>query len=119
MPGTANNAKEAVAKSRCPRVAPVTQDLAGLYADYQPTRDDIPEAAGCDMVFLNLFHASPSRSPACSGVPGSRRTWSSPTRAAHCCASRTAASRSMAVAASGATAHYRRFGDMPRTVGVP
>ncbi|MGY1583756.1 tyrosine-type recombinase/integrase [Streptomyces sp. MN13] len=33
------------------------QGLAGLYADYQLERDEVPEAPGCDMVFVNLFHA--------------------------------------------------------------
>ncbi|WP_405541869.1 tyrosine-type recombinase/integrase [Streptomyces phaeochromogenes] len=53
----ANNANGALAKSRFARVIPVTQNLAGLYADYQFERDGVPEAADCDMVFVNLFHA--------------------------------------------------------------
>jgi site-specific recombinase XerD len=53
----ANNANGALAKSRFARVIPVTEDLAGLYADYQLERDEVPEATACDMVFVNLFHA--------------------------------------------------------------
>ncbi|MER6162414.1 tyrosine-type recombinase/integrase [Streptomyces sp. NPDC001868] len=53
----ANNANGALAKSRFARVIPVTEELAGLYADYQLERDDVVEAASCDMVFVNLFHA--------------------------------------------------------------
>ncbi|MFF0062706.1 tyrosine-type recombinase/integrase [Streptomyces sp. NPDC005279] len=53
----ANNANGALAKSRFARVIPVTENLVGHYADYQFERDEVPEAADCDMVFVNLFHA--------------------------------------------------------------
>ncbi|TGA95295.1 integrase [Streptomyces sp. MZ04] len=53
----ANNANGALAKSRFSRAIPVTDDLVGLYADYQFERDKVAEAADCDMVFVNLFHA--------------------------------------------------------------
>lgn len=53
----AENANGALAKSRYPRSIPVTPELVGLYADYQYERDAVTEAAGCDMVFVNLFHA--------------------------------------------------------------
>ena len=51
------NANGALAKSRHSRSIPVTADLVGLYTDYQYERDHVPEAAACDMVFVNLFHA--------------------------------------------------------------
>lgn len=46
-----------MAKTRKPRWIPVGEDIGGLYADYQWERDRVPEAAGCDMVFVNLFAA--------------------------------------------------------------
>ena len=49
------NANGALAKSRFPRSIPVTEDVVGLYADYVHERDRVPEAAGTDMVFVNLF----------------------------------------------------------------
>ncbi|WP_308340610.1 MULTISPECIES: tyrosine-type recombinase/integrase [unclassified Streptomyces] len=52
------NRNRALAKSRKPRWIPVDPDTAGAYADYQYERDEIPQAAGSDMVFVNLF-ASP------------------------------------------------------------
>lgn len=49
------NANGALAKSRFPRSIPVTEELVGLYADYAHERDRVGEAAGCDMVFVNLY----------------------------------------------------------------
>jgi integrase len=49
------NANGALAKSRFPRSIPVTEELVELYADYAYARDRVPEAAGVDMVFVNLF----------------------------------------------------------------
>ncbi len=51
------NANGALAKSRFPRSIPVTADLVELYADYCHVRDRVAEAAGCGMVFVNLFRA--------------------------------------------------------------
>ncbi|WP_197686176.1 tyrosine-type recombinase/integrase [Actinoplanes derwentensis] len=51
------NANGALAKSRFPRSIPVSTELVELYADYCHERDRIPEAAGCDMVFVNMFRA--------------------------------------------------------------
>jgi integrase/recombinase XerD len=51
------NANGALAKTRKPRWVPVGEDIGGLYADYQWERDRVPEAADCDMVFVNLFAA--------------------------------------------------------------
>ena len=51
------NANGALAKTRKPRWIPVGEDIGGLYADYQWERDSVPEAAKCDMVFINLFAA--------------------------------------------------------------
>lgn len=51
------NANGALAKSRFPRSIPVTEQLVALYADYVHERDRVAEAAGCDMVFVNLFRA--------------------------------------------------------------
>jgi integrase/recombinase XerD len=51
------NANGALAKTRKPRWIPVGEDIGGLYADYQWERDRVPEAADCDMVFINLFAA--------------------------------------------------------------
>ncbi|MEN8654838.1 tyrosine-type recombinase/integrase [Streptomyces sp. 21So2-11] len=51
------NANGALAKSRHPRWIPVGEDVGGLYADFQWERDSVPEAADCDMVFVNLFAA--------------------------------------------------------------
>jgi integrase len=33
----------------------VTEEIVALYADYAHERDRVHEAAGCDMVFVNLF----------------------------------------------------------------
>ncbi|MFE5580206.1 tyrosine-type recombinase/integrase [Kitasatospora sp. NPDC056531] len=52
-----DNANGALAKSRFSRSIPVLENVVGLYADYQYERDAVPEAAACDMVFVNLFHA--------------------------------------------------------------
>jgi integrase len=49
------NTNGALAKTRKPRWIPVGEDIGGLYADYQWERDQIPEAAASDMVFVNLF----------------------------------------------------------------
>lgn len=51
------NANGALAKSRFPRPIPVTEEIVGLYADYVHERDRVVEAAGCDMVFVNLFRS--------------------------------------------------------------
>jgi integrase len=51
------NANGALAKTRKPRWIPVSEDVGGLYADYQWERDRVPEAVDCDMVFVNLFAA--------------------------------------------------------------
>ena len=56
------NANGALAKTRKPRWIPVGDDIGGLYADYQWERDPVPEAADCDMVFVNLF-AAPKGAP--------------------------------------------------------
>ncbi|MFJ3218263.1 tyrosine-type recombinase/integrase [Kitasatospora sp. NPDC086801] len=50
------NANGALSKARMPRWLPVTQELAGLYAEYQWERDAVSRADACDMVFVNLFH---------------------------------------------------------------
>ncbi|MEU0738624.1 tyrosine-type recombinase/integrase [Streptomyces sp. NPDC006134] len=49
------NSNNAYAKSRQSRWIPVEADTVALYADYRYEREEIPEAAGCDMVFVNLF----------------------------------------------------------------
>lgn len=56
------NANGALAKTRKPRWIPVGEDIGDLYAGYQWERDRVPEAAGCDMVFVNLF-AAPAGAP--------------------------------------------------------
>ncbi|MFJ2258607.1 tyrosine-type recombinase/integrase [Streptomyces sp. NPDC087844] len=56
------NSNGALAKSRQPRSIPVSDDLVGLYADYQWEREAVPEAASCDMTFVNLFR-TPLGSP--------------------------------------------------------
>lgn len=56
------NANGALAKTRKPRWIPVGDEVGGLYADYQWERDRVPEATGCDMVFVNLF-ATPLGAP--------------------------------------------------------
>ncbi len=50
-----DNPNRALAKSRTARHVPVTADLVTLYTDYQYERDHVAEAAGSDMVFVNLF----------------------------------------------------------------
>ncbi|MBA6433834.1 tyrosine-type recombinase/integrase [Streptomyces sp. GMR22] len=50
------NANGALAKARMPRSIPVTEELVGSYTDYLIERDRVPEAAGIDFVFVNLFH---------------------------------------------------------------
>ncbi|MEU1122404.1 tyrosine-type recombinase/integrase [Streptomyces sp. NPDC005899] len=49
------NSNGALAKARMPRSIPVTDELVTLYADYAFERDQVPEAADVDMVFVNLF----------------------------------------------------------------
>jgi integrase len=49
------NANGALAKSRFPRAIPVTTRLVTAYAEYSHERDCVAVAAGCDMVFVNLF----------------------------------------------------------------
>lgn len=56
------NSNGALAKSRYPRWIPVGEDIGDVYADYQWERDEVPEAADSDMVFVNLF-ASPLGEP--------------------------------------------------------
>lgn len=51
----ADNANGALAKSRFPRVLPVTAELVGYYTAYQHERDQVPDAAESDMVLVNLF----------------------------------------------------------------
>jgi integrase len=51
------NTNGALAKTRKPRWIPVGGDIGALYADYQWEREKVPEAADCDMVFVNLFAA--------------------------------------------------------------
>jgi integrase/recombinase XerD len=48
------NANGALAKSRYPRTIPVTDDVVGLYADYQYERCRLG-AEGSDLVFVNVF----------------------------------------------------------------
>ncbi|MFF7756309.1 tyrosine-type recombinase/integrase [Streptomyces sp. NPDC007971] len=49
-----DNPNRALAKSRSPRIVPVTADLTSLYTDYQYERHTAG-ADGGDMVFVNLF----------------------------------------------------------------
>lgn len=49
------NSNGALAKSRFPRSIPVTGELVGFYTDYVHEREAVTEAAGSDMVFVNLF----------------------------------------------------------------
>jgi integrase/recombinase XerD len=53
----ADNDNSALAKSRFSRVVPVEEEVTGYYRDYQWEREQVPEAAECDMVFVNLFRA--------------------------------------------------------------
>ncbi|SKF50861.1 phage integrase family protein [Mycobacteroides abscessus subsp. abscessus] len=48
------NANGALAKSRYPRALPVTDRVAGVYADYQIRRAEAPGGAESDFVFVNL-----------------------------------------------------------------
>ncbi|MGH3427801.1 MAG: tyrosine-type recombinase/integrase [Mycobacteriales bacterium] len=50
-----DNANAALAKSRFPRAIPVTTRLVDAYVEYLHERDGVEAAAGCDMVFVNLF----------------------------------------------------------------
>ena len=54
------NVNGALAKSRYPRTVPVTDDVVGLYADYQHERTRIGANAS-DMVFVNQFRAPVGR----------------------------------------------------------
>ncbi|MER5356864.1 tyrosine-type recombinase/integrase [Streptomyces sp. NPDC002785] len=51
------NSNGALAKARSPRWIPVDSDVAGLYAEYVYERDQVPQAAESEMVFVNLFRA--------------------------------------------------------------
>lgn len=51
------NANGAFSKARSPRVIPVEADTTDAYVRYQHERDEVAEAADCDMVFVNLFRA--------------------------------------------------------------
>ena len=51
------NSNGAYAKSVHSRWIPVEAETVELYADYQYERDAVSEAAGCDMVFVNLLRA--------------------------------------------------------------
>ncbi|MDN5919205.1 MAG: tyrosine-type recombinase/integrase [Pseudonocardia sp.] len=51
----ADNANGALAKSRFPRVLPVTPELVDYYTAYQRERDQVGAAAEADMVLVNLF----------------------------------------------------------------
>lgn len=49
------NSNGAIAKSRFPRVVPVTSETVYLYADYQRDRDKVQNTGETDFVFVNLF----------------------------------------------------------------
>jgi len=51
------NSNGAFAKSVEPRWIPVEEDTVGLYTEYRYEREEVAEAAGSDMVFVNLFRA--------------------------------------------------------------
>lgn len=51
------NSNGAFAKSVEPRWIPVEVDTVGLYTEYRYEREEVAEAAGSDMVFVNLFRA--------------------------------------------------------------
>jgi integrase/recombinase XerD len=50
-----DNANKALAKARKPRSIPVTDDLVQFYSDYRYDRDQIDQAADCDLVFVNCY----------------------------------------------------------------
>jgi integrase/recombinase XerD len=50
-----DNANTALAKARKARSIPVTEDLVGFYGDYRYERDQVEQAAGCDLVFVNCY----------------------------------------------------------------
>lgn len=52
-----DNVNKALAKSPRSRVVPVTDEVIDYYRDYQWERDRVPQAAECDMVFVNLYRA--------------------------------------------------------------
>lgn len=52
-----DNANGALAKSPVSRVVPVNGEAIDFYRDYQWARDQVPEAEGCGMVFVNLYRA--------------------------------------------------------------
>ncbi|MDT2006900.1 tyrosine-type recombinase/integrase [Rhodococcus opacus] len=49
------NTNGALAKARSPRWIPTDADVASLYSDYVYEREQVPEAAQSEMVFVNLF----------------------------------------------------------------
>lgn len=51
------NSNGALAKSRFPRTIPVSAVVVSLYAEYRYEREEVAAAEGCDMVFVNLYHA--------------------------------------------------------------
>ncbi len=51
-----DNANGAAAKSRCERVVPLAHYVVSYYDLYLDERECCPAAAGCDFVFVNLFH---------------------------------------------------------------
>jgi integrase len=53
----ADNVNGALAKSRVSRVVPVNGETIDFYRDYRWERDQVPEAEGCGMVFVNLYRA--------------------------------------------------------------
>lgn len=52
-----DNANKALAKSPVSRIVPVGDEAIDYYRDYQWERERVPEAAECDMVFVNLYRA--------------------------------------------------------------
>lgn len=50
-----DNASGVLAKSRRPRSIPVTENLVTFYSDYRHERDQVAQAAACDLVFVNCF----------------------------------------------------------------
>lgn len=52
-----DNANKALAKARKPRSIPVTAQIVEYYCDYWHDRDQVEQAALCDMVFVNCYRA--------------------------------------------------------------
>jgi integrase len=52
-----DNANKALAKARKPRSIPVTAEIVAYYSDYWHERNQVEQAAGCDMVFVNCYRA--------------------------------------------------------------